>query len=43
MKKKIAGESGDKVKVCLEELDDNSQHCQTKKLPENEDDMVKFK
>src|SRR6185503_13190908 len=33
----------DKVKVCLEESDDNSKYCQTKKLPNDEGNIVKFK
>ncbi|HJS65478.1 MAG TPA: hypothetical protein VJ767_11565 [Nitrososphaeraceae archaeon] len=42
IKEKISGEPGDKVKVCLEESDDNSEYCQTKKLPKDEDSTVKF-
>lgn len=42
IKETISGEPGDKVKVCLEESDDNSEYCQTKKLPKDEDSTVKF-
>ena len=43
IKETITGEPGEKVKVCLEESDDNKKYCQTKKLPQDEDDIVKFK
>jgi hypothetical protein len=43
IKETITGEPGEKVKVCLEESDDNKKYCQTKKLPQDEDDTVKFK
>jgi hypothetical protein len=43
IKETITGEPGEKVKVCLEESDDNKNYCQTKKLPQDEDDIVKFK
>ena len=43
IKETITGEPRDKVKVCLEESDDNKKYCQTKKLPQDEDDIVKFK
>ena len=43
LKETISGEPGDKVKVCLEESDDNSKYCQTKELPKDEDSNVKFK
>lgn len=43
IKETISGEPGDKVKVCLEESDDNSKDCQTKKLPQDEDSTLKFK
>ena len=38
----ISGKSGDKVKVCLEESDYNSKYCQTKELPQDEHNIVKF-
>jgi hypothetical protein len=43
IKETITGEPGEKVKVCLEESDDNKKYCQTKKLPQDQDDIVKFK
>lgn len=43
IKETITGEPGEKVKVCLEESDDNKKYCQTKKLPQDEDSIVKFK
>ena len=43
VKETITGEPGEKVKVCLEESDDNKKYCQTKKLPQDEDNIVKFK
>jgi hypothetical protein len=43
IKETITGEPGEKVKVCLEESDDNKKYCQTKKLPQDEDNIVKFK
>ena len=43
IKETITGEPGEKVKVCLEESDDNKKYCQTTKLPQDEDDIVKFK
>ena len=43
IKETITGEPGEKVKVCLEKSDDNKKYCQTKKLPQDEDDIVKFK
>jgi len=43
IKETITGEPGEKVKVCLEESDDTKKYCQTKKLPQDEDDIVKFK
>ena len=43
IKETISGEPGEKVKVCLEESDDNKKYCQTKRLPQDEDDIVKFK
>jgi hypothetical protein len=43
IKETITGEPGENVKVCLEESDDNKKYCQTKKLPQDEDDIVKFK
>ena len=43
IKETITGEPGEKVKVCLEESDDNKKYCQTKKFPQDEDDIVKFK
>ena len=43
IKEEISGKPGDKVKVCLEESDDNSKYCQTKKLPNDEENIVKFK
>jgi hypothetical protein len=43
IKETITGEPGEKVKVCLEESYDNKKYCQTKKLPQDEDDIVKFK
>ena len=43
IKETITGEPGEKVKICLEESDDNKKYCQTKKLPQDEDDIVKFK
>ena len=43
IKETITGEPGEKVKVCLEESNDNKKYCQTKKLPQDEDDIVKFK
>ncbi len=43
IKEEISGKPGDKVKVCLEESDDNSKYCQTKKLPNDEGNIVKFK
>jgi hypothetical protein len=43
IKERISGEPGDKVKVCLEESDDNFKDCQTKKLPRDEDSTLKFK
>src|SRR5688572_31571943 len=43
IKETITGEPGEKVKVCLEESDDNKKYCQTKKLPQDEDDIVKCK
>ena len=43
LKETISGEPGDKIKVCLEESDDNSKYCQTKELPKDEDSNVKFK
>jgi hypothetical protein len=43
IKESITGEPGEKVKVCLEESDDNKKYCQTKKLPQDEDNIVKFK
>src|SRR6185503_6952101 len=36
IKEEISGKPGDKVKVCLEESDDNSKYCQTKKLQKDE-------
>jgi hypothetical protein len=43
IKETITGEPGEKVKVCLEESDDNKKYCQSKKLPQDEDSIVKFK
>ena len=43
IKEEISGEPGDNVKVCLEETDDNSKDCETKKLPQDEDSTLKFK
>jgi hypothetical protein len=43
IKEEISGEPGDKVKVCLEESDDNTKDCQSKKLPQDEDSTIKFK
>ena len=43
IKETITGEPGEKVKVCLEESDDNKKYCQTKKLQQDEDNIVKFK
>ena len=43
IKETITGEPGEKVKVCFEESDDNKKYCQTKKLPQDEDNIVKFK
>ena len=43
IKETITGEPGEKVKVCLEESDDNKKYYQTKKLSQDEDSIVKFK
>ncbi|MGZ5501464.1 MAG: hypothetical protein ACXWEW_09990 [Nitrososphaeraceae archaeon] len=43
IKETITGEPGEKVKVCLEVSDDKKKYCQTKKLPQDEDSIVKFK
>ena len=41
IKETISGESGDKVKVCLE--DNDFKECQTKNLPKDEESTLKFK
>ena len=41
IKDTISGESGDKVKVCLE--DNDFKECQTKNFPKNEESTLKFK
>ena len=41
IKETITGKQGDKVKVCLEDSD--FKDCQTKNLPKDEDNTVKFK